>query len=105
MAQEIEYFESYVTFREGPFVVVDWGPSWKWHPTTMRWQIRCSRGTRVVQPNDSIYSLRERLGFADYRMIDGKEKMRELCDILNEMVKDEKIVQDECGVWVWKGEF
>jgi len=102
MAQEIEFGEDLeeggIVLTEGPFVI-----SKLWDT----WVLQCSRrGEKCLgAPFDTIYNLLWSLGYSKGARFFIKEDAIVFCDKLNGMVKDEKIVQDECGVWVWKGEF
>lgn len=95
MAQKVGYFENNVTFKEGPFVLVDAGG----------WRIEVKlRGHHCpVLPHSSIYPIKERLGWP-LGKINDTVRATLVCDKLNEMVRAGKIVEQDNGLWVHVGQ-
>ena len=84
MAQAIEYYDNDVVLTEGPFVICN--------PHGNGWRIELElKGHKCpVLPDTTIYTIMHNLG------LDGKthnqKKVETVCDALNAMVKDGKIV-------------
>ena len=89
MAQIVSYFDKNVSFKEGPFVVVN----------INGFRIECQHhdSSDPCLPMSSIYKVMAILGY------EGKSNDKELafwvCDQLNQMVKDGLIVKRD-GVYV-----
>ena len=96
MAQVVGYFEDNVTYEEGPFVISN--------PLSNGWRIEVEvKGSKTqtpALPDLSIYELKKKLGL-EGKTFD-KALIERICDDLNQMVRDGKIVQ-RCGLWVWLG--
>lgn len=92
MAQVIGYCQNDVIFEEGPFVIVN----------ANGWRIECELKGHYcpVLPDSSIYKLREYWGYQPGKFREQREA-EELCDRLNQAVKDGVIVLDGKS-WVWK---
>lgn len=90
MAQVVGYFQNDVTFTEGPFVIVE----------RNGWRIEAEqKGCNCpILPDSSIYEIAERkfglCGKTTYKSLAEK-----VCDALNQMVRDKKIVLRD-GCWV-----
>lgn len=91
MAQEVGYFETDITFKEGPFVVCN--------PMNNGWRIEAQMDGRneSVLPDSSIYNIEKKFGLIGRPI--NKEPVAEVCDILNQMVRGGLIVKKD-GVWI-----
>lgn len=93
MAQIIGYFEDDIVLTEGPFVICD--------PCGNGWRIEVElKGHKCpVLPDASIYRIEERLGL--HGKTNNQKQAEMVCDTLNRMVRDGKIVLDG-KIWVHK---
>lgn len=85
MTQSVGYFEDDVTFTEGPFVICN--------PLGSGWRIEAEyKGAKCPgHPDTSIYDLRQRI-FGWRGKTDSRDKITAVCDHLNRMVAEGKIV-------------
>lgn len=97
MAQIVGYFENFHTeerraeaFSEGPFVIVN----------ANGWRIECELGQHhcPVLPDVTVYDLRKSLGYELGKFWE-KERAATLCDHLNMLVKEDRIVKHAKGFW------
>ncbi len=89
MAQTVGYFEDNIEYREGPFVIV---PLYG----TYRIEVEFKGHKCPITTDISIYRWRESIGRA--RSL-GRDKAADVCDKLNQLVKDEVVVLKD-GIWV-----
>lgn len=101
MAQVVGYFEDFKTperekeaFSEGPFVIVH----------VFGWRIECEVKGRQCPalPDLSIYRLAQKSGITVYGKFNRKEDAAQLCDWLNQKVKEGRIICHD-GNWVADG--
>lgn len=91
MAQIVGYFENFVEYTEGPFVLVN-ANGW-------RIEVELKGHYCPVLPDVSIYNTREKLGWPLGKTDDFKKAER-VCNELNAMVKRGEIVLHPKGYWV-----
>ena len=82
MAQEVGYFENFPVFEEGPFVIVN--------ANGYRIEVERKNHKCPVLPHNSVSDIL--WGELGYKGKTGREHAAELCDKLNQMVKDGRIV-------------
>lgn len=93
MAQVINYFSNDIVFAEGPFVICNpLGNGW-------RIEVELKGHCCPVLPDSSIYVTERSLGLVGKTW--DKSLAEKVCDELNEMVRDGKIVLSD-KVWVEK---
>lgn len=97
MAQVVGYFEDFHTeerraeaYSEGPFVLVNVN-GW-------RIEVEYEDAPHPCMPDSSIYKLKRKLGM-EFGKTHDKQLAESVCDALNRMVKDGRIVRTESGWW------
>jgi len=95
MAQIVRYYQDNVVYEDGPFVVCDLNTG-GW--SGWRLQVEVKGLPHPVVPEDSIFDLVEsRYGCRYMLKSNDRERIVEMCDYMNSLVKDGKIVLD--GSW------
>lgn len=95
MAQHVSYWDNYVNFKEGPFVITN--------PMDNGYRIEAeNKGNKPkgcpTLPHITVYRALEKNGFKPYKTMD-KESVEAKVDWLNQQAKEGKCVIHAKGFW------
>jgi len=97
MAQEVHYIDEDIEFKEGPFVICN--------PLGNGWRIESQHkmGNTSTLPDTSIYIWFRKTHNSPLTKFCVKEQAAQICDELNQLVKNKKALLHPDGYWFIEG--